>query len=765
MADDAQPRKLATIVALDVAGYSARTEANEAKATAEVAALRKVIEAIATGHGGRVFNTAGDGFMLEFGSSLAGVEAAFELAQTCEPKVRIGVHVGDVVPQPNGDLLGHGVNVAARLMAQAEPGSTLISADVKHMMRGPLVQSLRSKGTIKLAKMSETIEVFAFLPEAPLRQDLRSRVNALWPKLVSRRAPSMLYAGLALLVMVAAAAWMLIAPAPPSAPALPGANQIPDASIAVMPFENLSADKDNAFFTVGIQDEILTRLTKIGSLKVISRTSTANMASRPHNLPEIAKQLGVATILEGSVQRDGNSVRVNVQLTKAATDTHLWAEVYDRKLDNIFSVQSEIAIAIANALNAKVSGEEKQSLEQVPTKNPDAYDAYLRGLVLYYADPGRYSGLEGASKLFGDAVRLDPGFALAWARLARSLAQRYPNDEQAYIRDAARAAADTALRLQPDLPEAQLALGFYRYFVERDYEAARRQFELVQAAWPNDIEVLHAMGLIARRQGRWNESKSYFERAVWLDPLRVDMQARLIGTYAATRDFVSALRTIDLVLARFPEDILLIAYKARLLQANGRIEEAGALLKPLQARADDRAYKAIFEQAMLERKYATAFATLQSLKNPAVEVEVGLGRLRSFAGDKKGAAAHFERARGLVLGELARQPKNSDLLGELALIHCYSGDRENALKYVEKAIGITPASMDATHGRALEDARMRIWAYFGDREHAIPEIGRLLAASYEDAITPALLRLDPIFDKLRGDPRFEALARGDIKPK
>ena len=243
-------------------------------------------------------------------------------------------------------------------------------------------------------------------------------------------------------------------------------------SIAVLPFENLSDDKENAYFAEGIQDEILTRLTKIGALKVISRTSTSHYTSSPQNLPEVARQLGVANILEGSVQKAANTVHVNVQLIRAASDDHLWAESYDRKLDNIFGVEGEVAQSIASALNAQLTGAEEEALAQKPTSNPQAYDAYLRGLEKLN---GLESSLNGAVHAFEEAVRIDPQFALAWAKLCRAHSMiyfHYVDRSEARRAPAANALAE-ALRLQPQLPEAQLAKADFQYWVLSDYKGAR----------------------------------------------------------------------------------------------------------------------------------------------------------------------------------------------------------------------------------------------------------------------------------------------------
>lgn len=748
-------RKLATIVALDVAGYSARTEADEAKTTAEVADLRKVIEGIAARHGGRVFNTAGDGFMLEFGSSLVAVEAAFELAETCEPKVRVGVHLGDVMVQPNGDLLGHGVNVAARMMAQAAPGTVLVSADVRRMMRGPLVQSLRSKGIIKLAKMSETIEVFTFRPDTPPVRDMRARLTYLWERTTSRISRRVAMIGGAVVVAAAAVVTTLMLPQ------FVSEDDAPLASIAVLPFENLSSEKDAAFFAVGIQDEILTRLAKIGSLKVISRASTAHLASRPENLRALARQLGVANILEGSVQREGDAVRVNVQLINAASDGHLWAEIYDRKLDNIFGVQSEIAVAIAAALSATVTAEEKKSIALRSTTVPAAYDAYLRGVALTH----QRGGTTKAAASFKEAVELDPEFALAWAYSARLAAQTYSRRETTEAqRVIAREALANAMRLQPDLPEVQLAHGFYTYYVDKDYTRARQQFEKVQATWPNEVESFLALGAIARRQERWEESRAYYERAVALDPLRPDLRSSLVGVLVTTRDLASALKAVDEALTRWPQDAGFISEKARILQRLGRLDEAGVLLRPLRSRPESYVYRRIVAQAILQRQYGEAIGVLEGhlARNPDPptmgNLRLELGHLRTLAGDAKGAAADLEQARAILAAEFLRRPTSGGTLNSLAWTYCYLGDREKALTYVQKAIGLSTSS-----GSRYEDTQMRIWAYFGDRDRAIPALERLqkLPNGY---YTPALLRLDPIFDKVRNDPRFQALAADDTKP-
>jgi len=316
-------------------------------------------------------------------------------------------------------------------------------------------------------------------------------------------------------------------------------------SVAVLPFENQSQDPANAYFADGIQDEILTRLSKIADLKVISRTSTQRYQSKPRNLSQIAKQLGVANILEGSVQKAAGQVRVNVQLVNAQSDSHLWAESYDRKFSDIFQVESDVAQKIATALEAKLTGREKSDIASVGTQNSQAYDAYLQARAL--CREFTYDSVQRTVQALEEAVRLDPNFAAAWALLAQVQAWEYfvAFDRTEMRRIATRKAAETAIRLQPDLAEAQMAKGYYEYWVMNDYDAARRTFEQVQSRWPNNADILEPLGLIAFRQGRWKEAREYFDVANALNPRDQFLRSNAVHARAHVRDFPAALRTID----------------------------------------------------------------------------------------------------------------------------------------------------------------------------------------------------------------------------
>src|SRR5206468_6833467 len=336
-----------------------------------------------------------------------------------------------------------------------------------------------------------------------------------------------------------------------------------------------SRDPDNAYFAEGIQEEILTRLAKIADLKVISRTSTQRYQSKPVNLAEIAKQLGVANILEGSVQKAGDQVRVNVQLLNAQTDFNLWADTYDRKLVDIFSVESEIARAIAEALQAKLSGGEQRALAVKPTNNPEAYDAYLRGLAFETRTSNTPDDLEKAVRFYQRSVQLDPAFALAWARLSRLNAQMYFDglDTTTARRDATKRALNTAQKLQPNSPETLLAQAYYQYWVLRDYELAKVTFGRVRELVPGSSDVPAALALIARRQGHWDQSVAYWEQTLTLDPRNIQWLSLAAETYAMLRQFPAALKTYDRVLDIVPNGLDTVASEAKIYQAQGNLEQ------------------------------------------------------------------------------------------------------------------------------------------------------------------------------------------------
>jgi serine/threonine protein kinase/Tfp pilus assembly protein PilF len=542
-------------------------------------------------------------------------------------------------------------------------------------------------------------------------------------------------------------------------------------SIAVLPFENRSEDKANAYFAEGIQDEILTRLSKIADLKVISRTSTQHYKSAPENLAEIGRQLGVAHILEGSVQRSGDGVRVNVQLIKAANDSHLWADTFDRKLTDIFSVESEVAKSIAEQLRAKLTGREEHVIAVKPTDNTEAYDAYLRGLAYSLKAGTTPANSLAAQKYLKEAVRLDPKFALAWSLLSYVDASGYNTQtlqRTVALREEARQAAETALSLQPNLGEAVMAKGQYYYACLKDYDTAVRYFEQARQFLPNSSNIPKSLAYVARRRGQWDRSESYFNEAERLDPRNLTLLSAEAASYGYQRRFPEALRKADQILNVTPDDVEIIAFKANIAQAEGDLPRASALLAPLHPSAGDTEVLATqVYQAILERQPGPVIPRLKEIlakPDPALgyingQLRFYLGWAQEVAGENAAAQETWRQARSELDLFLKEQPENSILIEDLALVNMGLGDKAAALALAERGMALHPIEQDALAGSARIETLARVAAGTGEPDRAIAAIQKLLSIpSAGTPLTPAILRLDPMFDPLRNDPRFQRIA-------
>ena len=563
-----------------------------------------------------------------------------------------------------------------------------------------------------------------------------------------------------------------------------------DKSIAVLPFENLSEDKANAYLAVGIQDEILTRLAKIGALKVIARTSTQSYQSKNGNLGQIAKQLGVANILEGSIQNSAGRVHINLQLIRAATGEHLWAETYDRKSDNIFDLQGQVAAAVAEALQAKLTGAEQAALRQTPTNNPDAYDAYLRGIV-YSERPGwDVQNVWEAIRSFRKAVTLDPAFALAWARLALKAGTGCLNQLSEEGGDfhrtceEVRRAADKAMSLQPDLAESNLAQAAWHKYGERDYDAAIPWTERAHQLSPNSSLALGALAAIYRSKGDCKRSLEYYGRAAELDPRNTHLLA-VQGTMLATvRHYPEALKTLDKVLDMTPSDNFALACKAHIYQCQGDLQVAAALLRshqPGQRSWDDVVVVQII-QWLYERRYSDAIAALtQALQRPDLaaggnfwvpsQIEGNLAWLLELSGDSKAARSRWENVRSKG-EELRKQGHFSVHLRWLATANLALGDKDKAFAIAREMAA--SESIDAMVTVNIERMICEFTLQSGDKESALAQLAHLVALPYGSYSMPfgvslvgvsyGDLKFNPLWDSLRGDPRFEKLVEEVKKP-
>jgi TolB-like protein/class 3 adenylate cyclase/Flp pilus assembly protein TadD len=744
----------------------------------------------------------GDGMALIFYHSPEDpVECALEISRSIKEqhsnlRLRMGVHSGPVsgVVDVNGraNVAGAGINTAQRVMDCGDAGHILLSKRVaedleqfKHWR--PHLYHL-GECEVKHGDKIEIVNLFTAelgnreMPEKFNRSDLGaakrqsgsdSAAAKKSPKSAISKWPLIGAAVLILIAVLVIGSFLFWQQQKPKNSAI--ASAIPEKSIAVMPFENLSSDKENAYFADGIQDEILTRLAKIADLKVISRTSTQHYRSAPENLPEIGRQLGVAHILEGSVQKSGDAVRVNVQLIKAINDSHLWADTFDRKLTDIFSVESEVAKAIAEQLRAKLTGQEEQVIASKPTNNPEAYDAYLRGLAYSLKAGTNPANLLGTQKYLKEAVRLDPKFALACALLSYTDALGYLTaglQPTVALREEARQAAETALALQPNLGEAVLAKGQYYYNCLKDYDTAVRYFEQARPLLPNDSRIPVSLAYVARRGGQWDRSESYFNEAERLDPRNVSALTQHALSYKDLRRFPDAVRKLDQVLNITPDDPDVLATKAAIALAEGDLRTASMLLTPLHLSADlTQALQTQVYLAVLERQPAPMITRLQEVlakPDPALgyingDLRFYLGWAQEVAGDHAGAQESWRHARSELEPFLKEQAENLGLLAGLALTYMGLGDKAAAFAFVDRCMAATPIEKDALSGIIPIEVLARVAAQMGEPDRAITALQKLLSVPGEGLVgegiplTPALLRLDPMFDPLRNDPRFQKL--------
>ena len=543
-----------------------------------------------------------------------------------------------------------------------------------------------------------------------------------------------------------------------------------DKSIAVLPFDNLSDEKENAYFADGIQDDILTNLSKIGDLKVISRTSVMQYKGKAPNVREIGKALGVSTILEGSVRRSGNRVRLNVQLIDATNDEHLWASDYDRELTDVFAIQTDLAQNISDALQAKLSPAEKSRIERKPTESSDAYLAFVQAHNLYGSSLESFETLKQSEQLYARALELDPKFALALARYSQLESWIVHTFERtAERRQKARTLAEQALQLQPDLPEGHLALGFSLYYGDNDFEGALKEFEIAQRGLPNEAEGYLALGAIQRRMGNWSESNANLEKAASLNPKDGWVFQNLAMSYQVQRNFDAANKAVERGLKAAPENIGLWETKAKLAVAEkGDLsvsEQAFESVKsvPLNTENKLRVANARAEVFVLERKYQEALNAAEGLSDDllaAIPVAICsknylIGFVRRALHDEAGSRVAFLKAKDSAEKELKKSPDLPELHILLAKLLAYLGEKDAALAEAQRAADLLPESKDALGGPDITAGVAEVDCIVGENGRAIELLDGLLGRPSN--ITVPILKLSPVWDPLRQDPKFQAL--------
>ena len=754
---------------------------------------------------------AGDGMALVFfNSPEAPVRCALEISKKLKEhpqlQLRMGIHSGPVneVRDVNDrtNVAGAGINIAQRVMDCGDAGHILLSQriaeDLKHYRQWQ--PHLYDLGECEV-KHGVRIHMFNLYtgelgnPELPEKFRHGRGRKRLLPKSISKSAVSLVKGRWAL---IAAVLTMIGALAIGIALFLPRsrdksasvsisksspfpAPEIPEKSIAVLPFENRSDDKQNAYFADGVQDEILTDLAKIADLRVISRTSVMQYQSGAgRNLREIGKQLGVAHVLEGSVQRSGNRVRVTAQLIDARTDTHQWAERYDRDLADVFAIQSEIAKAIADQLRAKLSPQEKARVEEIPTGNTEAYVLYLRANQISRNPDTLLEDYKAAEQLYMQAIALDPDFALAHARLASIRAEIFHFYEPTENWETkARTEAQIALRLQPNLAEAHLALGQCIYWMDQDYERALEQFDIAARLSPSNGDIARLIAAIKRRQGKWEDALEEYERVAKLDPQNPNTVRELIFTNTAMRRWPEAARWVEQLRAMAPASIV-----AKI--QTGYVEfwwkgDTG-LLKSLLNQVppgvdpDGGVTSVRWEVAMLDRDYAAARRAVDA--STAKELSyTGEGPTpRSFfegsialaQGDIAGAQKYFEDARPVFENAAKEAPLSAIRHANLGWLYAFMGRKEDAIREGRRAVELKPESKDAVDGVIVNCYLALIYARVGEKDLAFPLLERLLKTpgavdSVDYSVTINDLKHRWEWDPIRSDPRFQKLLEQPAK--
>jgi TolB-like protein/cytochrome c-type biogenesis protein CcmH/NrfG len=714
----------------------------------------------------------GDGMVLAFFTSVdAPVRCAQEIGRQLREypqlPVRMGINSGPVDEVRDLDdrrnVTGAGINLAQRVMDCADAGHILLSKRVAD----------------DLAQYSEWQPCLHDLGEVEVKHGVRVALKNFFgdgfgnskppAKIIrakqARRRRVLLWisAIFLFLLLLTIGSWVWTRRAALTSAYKIGAAGISEKSIAVLPLENLSEEKENAYFADGIQDELLTNLAKIKDLKVISRTSVMPYKSGiRRNLKEIAQQLGVRNVVEGSVRRSGSHIRVSVQLIDALTDRHIWAENYDRTLADSIAMQGELATEIAASVGATLTPQEKARVQAQPTNNADAYDAYLRGRAITLLAMSERANLERAVRSYEEAVKLDPNFALAWVYLSRAQSIFYRNADPSPARlAAARDALDRALALDPNLPEAHLARGYYRFNVERDFPGALSEFEKAEQGLPNNADVFTAISMIQRRRGRSDEALEAARRAVALDPRNRDACFFLATTYGSQRRFRESRAVVDRVLAFEPTDRYAPNGKVYGYLLTGDLKAAEPLLADPVIEPSARGLYAFFQRnyAAAAEIFSKALANDANREWPDVFT---LGICQQRTGNVAAAQETFQGAIQGIQRELAQAGPDplgqAELHGLLGVAYALLGEAAPAITEGEKAIALKSTSEDSFDGPPVEESVAQIYAALGDADHAVPILKRLLQIPYRSPITAGRLRIDPFWDPIRNDPRFQELA-------
>jgi TolB-like protein/class 3 adenylate cyclase/Flp pilus assembly protein TadD len=770
--------EIAHVLFVDIVGYSKLSINDQRGAIDELTQAVRMSEQVQNAEAaGRLIKIpTGDGMALVFYKSPEEpVECALEISRALKERrqLRMGVHCGPVsgVIDVNGqaNLAGAGLNMAQRVMNCGDAGHILLSKRVAEDLGEyehwrPLLHDV---GECEV-KHGMRVSIVNLHADEVGNSQLPKKFQAL----KKHRARMRLAIATAALLALAVALVVV------SKKSLRSTSTILEKSVAVLPFENLSDDKANVYFADGIQDEILTKLASIAELKVISRTSSAKYQSKPEDLKTVSQQLGVANIVEGTVQRVADQVRVNVQLIDARADTHLWAKTYDRAAKDVFAVESEVSQEIADALQAKLSPNEANTLTTAPTKDPEAYDLFLKGEYEEHEAESslRSEAFDQATAWYREAITRDPKFALAMARLVES--RMFRRWFLSSVTDAelpeVKSMAEQALALAPNLAEAHIALGEFYYYGQRQYDQALSEFQRAVQLQPNNVRALANCAYIHRRQGQLELALSELAKCTQQNPRDDTLAAQIGATYSGLRRWKEATQFLERSLALNPNSVIgmrLLVFNC--LNATGDIKEARRILAsfppnpPLTGNflsgsvsnvIGARAYLSV-----VERDFAAAMKVWENeITDPAGNRERLCARvaIHVLAGDAAGGQAEAEKSRVLVEARLRERPEDTSPLTQLSWIYLALKRNADALKVARQAASLFPPEKDATQGAAYATGLAEVEARTGETSEAVKSLRWLLSGRIGGFVSIARLKIDPVWDPIRNDPGFQQLLAG-----
>ncbi len=774
-----QSRQLAAIMFTDIVGFTTLMGNDEAKAIELLKKNRELQKPIIEQYTGRWIKELGDGVMASFNTVSDAVNAAIKIQEACSVSndflLRIGIHLGEVVFE-NDDVFGDGVNVASRIVSLAEPGGIYVSGKIYAEIKNHKNIESVFLGMYDLKNVASSVEIFAISNPGiiiPEKERLKLNKKAVPLKKISSKKTVFTISAIVLVLVLAGVTYFKFF----SKTGTPVIGK----SIAVLPFINLSSDKDDEYFADGMCDEILTNLAKIGDLKVISHTSVLQYKNTKKNLKEIANELGVNTILEGSVQKSKDRVRINVQLINAENDEHLWAEKYDRKLEDVFGIQSEVAEKIANQLEAKLSDKEKNSIEKIPTKNIEAYNIYLQAKSLYE----NYNLVYDTNILFPPihlmekVVSLDPDFTLAWCSLVGMHTDMFFQciDLSNRRMKLAKEAFDNTVRLEPNLPEVHFAKGVYYYHMELNYDKAIEEFETAKKDIPNNSELLTYLARVHRRQGKWKEAIDESEKACLLSPKnnsiswdRADFNVSIMN-FKVYADQIENLKKLGEFASNEAE---YFRYKSALALLNSNMNDAEKFidLSMSQPNPGPSIWNCVHIKSMVG-KYKEVIDLLmphkdsvyQSSNSALISYAYLIGLQYHYMHNETQAKIYFEKARNDI--ESLREKITWDkwrIPAAISLIYAGLGMKEKAIAEGKKIGELMPMEKDQLDGLLSHYMLARIYAWFTMKDEAINEIKFLqkYPGNYQLGDPFPIYKIDPVWNSLKGDPLFEDLWDGNI---